>query len=85
MGSFLHKNNPSELGGTEGDATVYQLAGASLKLKFSKGNIQAVQGDTGHAKAKMVADTYAHSFDVNRKLIAQEMDSRFFSGMENRS
>lgn len=51
----------------------------SLKLKLSRGNIKAVQGDTGHAEARMVTDTYAHSFDADRKLIAQEMDSGFFS------
>lgn len=51
----------------------------SLKLKLSKGNIKAVQGDTGHAEAKMVTDTYAHSFDADRKLIAREMDNSFFS------
>lgn len=51
----------------------------SLKLKLSQGNIKAVQGDTGHAEAQMVTDTYAHSFDADRKLIAQEIDSGFFS------
>lgn len=43
------------------------------------GNIKAVQGDTGHAEARMVTDTYAHGFDEDRKLIAHEMDSGFFS------
>ena len=33
----------------------------------------------------MVTDTYAHGFDADRKLIAQEMDSGFFAkvGTEN--
>lgn len=51
----------------------------SLKLKLSRGNIKAVQGDTGHAEARMVTDTYAHGFDADRKLIAQEMDAGFFA------
>lgn len=51
----------------------------SLKLKLSRGNIKAVQGDTGHAEARMVTDTYAHGFDADRKLIAREMDTGFFS------
>ena len=51
----------------------------SLKLKLSKGNIKAVQGDTGHAEAKMVTDTYAHGFDADRKMIAKEMNDSFFS------
>lgn len=58
----------------------------SLKLKLSRGNIKAVQGDTGHAEARMVTDTYAHGFDADRKLIAQEMDSGFFDkvGADNK-
>lgn len=55
----------------------------SLKLKLSRGNIKAVQGDTGHAEARMVTDTYAHGFDADRKLIAREMDSGFFSKVGN--
>ena len=55
----------------------------SLKLKLSKGNIKAVQGDTGHAEARMVTDTYAHSFDEDRKLIAQEMDAGFFAKVDS--
>ena len=51
----------------------------SLKLKLSRGNIKAVQGDTGHAEARMVTDTYAHGFDADRKLIAHEMDAGFFA------
>lgn len=55
----------------------------SLKLKLSRGNIKAVQGDTGHAEARMVTDTYAHGFDADRKLIAQEMDAGFFARVGN--
>lgn len=51
----------------------------SLKLKLSHGDIKAVQGDTGHAQARMVTDTYAHGFDTDRKMIAREMDAQFFS------
>ena len=57
-------------------------SGTSLKLKLSRGNIKAVQGDTGHAEARMVTDTYAHGFDEDRKLIAKEMDTGFFSKAE---
>ena len=56
----------------------------SLKLKLSKGNIKAVQGDTGHAEARMVTDTYAHGFDEDRKLIAKEMDTVFFSKLDRK-
>lgn len=56
----------------------------SLKLKLSSGNIKAVQGDTGHAEARMVTDTYAHGFDEDRKLIAHEMDSSFLRSADKR-
>lgn len=55
----------------------------SLKLKLSRGNIKAVQGDTGHAEARMVTDTYAHGFDADRKVIAHEMDTGFFAKVGN--
>lgn len=31
----------------------------------------------------MVTDTYAHGFDADRKLIAHEMDTGFFSKVNN--
>lgn len=51
----------------------------SLKLKLSRGNIKAVQGDTGHAEARMVTDVYSTSFDADRRTIAREMDEGFFA------
>ena len=51
----------------------------SLKPKLRRGNIKAVQGDTGHAEARMVTDTYAHGFDADRQLIAHEMDTGSFA------
>jgi integrase len=51
----------------------------SLKLKLSRGNVKAVQGDTGHAESRMVTEVYSRGFDADRKLIAKEMDSGFFS------
>ena len=53
----------------------------SLKLKLSKGNIKAVQGDTGRTEVRMVTDTYAYSFDEDRNLIAQSDISK----LENRN
>lgn len=51
---------------------------ASLKLRIGGGNIKAVQGDTGHAQARMVTDLYAHTCDEDRRLLAQKMDEDFF-------
>ncbi len=51
---------------------------ASLKLRIGKGNIKAVQGDTGHAQARMVTDLYAHICNEDRRILAQNMETDFF-------
>lgn len=51
---------------------------ASLKLAISGGNIKAVQGDTGHAQARMVTDLYAHTNNDERKMLAQKVERDFF-------
>lgn len=50
---------------------------ASLKLQIG-GNIKAVQGDTGHAQARMVTDLYAHTHNEDRRRLAQKVDEDFF-------
>lgn len=50
----------------------------SMKLQVSGGDIKAVQGDTGHSQANMVTDVYAHTFDDNRKRIADRLETAFF-------
>ena len=50
----------------------------SMKLQLSGGDIKAVQGDTGHAQSSMVTDVYSHTFDENRKRIADQMETAFF-------
>ena len=50
----------------------------SMKLQVSGGDIKAVQGDTGHSQANMVTDVYSHTFDENRKRIADQMETSFF-------
>lgn len=59
----------------------------SLMLKLSGGDVKSVQGNSGHAESRMVTDTYAHSFDADRKLLAQEIDTAFFAkvGAESKS
>ena len=46
-----------------------------------------MQGNSGHAESRMVTDTYAHSFDTDRKLLTQEIDTDFFAkvGAETKS
>ena len=50
----------------------------SIKLQISRGNIKAVQGDTGHAQARMVTEVYAHTNNEERQLLAQKVDEKFF-------
>lgn len=50
----------------------------TLKLQLSNGDIKAVQGDTGHAQARMVTDQYAHITERSRQNLAQQVDVEFF-------
>lgn len=49
-----------------------------MKLQLSGGNVKAVQGDTGHAQARMVTDLYAHADTEDRRLLAQKVEQQFF-------
>ena len=51
---------------------------ASLKLQIGGGNIKAVQGDTKYAQARMVTDLYAHTYNEDRRRLAQKVDEDFF-------
>ena len=54
----------------------------SLKLELSKGDITAVQGDTGHAQASMVTDVYARTNNTRRKKLARLVEQNFFEAMK---
>lgn len=53
---------------------------ATVKLLISNGDVKSVQGDTGHAQAKMVLDTYGHILDQERKKTAKRFESSFYEG-----
>lgn len=50
----------------------------TYKLKWTEGDIKAVQGDSGHARADMVANTYSHILDEDRVSNAQLFDRKFY-------
>lgn len=50
----------------------------TYKLKLNGGDIKAVQGDSGHAQAKMVTDQYSHILDDSRKINAQLFQEAFY-------
>ena len=57
----------------------------TVKLQISGGDIKAVQGDTGHAQARMVTDLYAHIDHEDRRQLAQKLESDFFQRSRQRS
>lgn len=52
----------------------------TYKLKLNGGDMKSVQGDSGHAQLKMVADVYSHIIDEDRCVNAQRMEQAFYSG-----
>lgn len=57
-------------------------SGITYKLKLNGGDTKSVQGDSGHAQLKMVADVYSHIIDDDRCLNAQRMEEAFYSGQK---
>ena len=51
---------------------------AGVKLKLSKGDLKAVQGDGGWNTPDMITKRYAHILDEDRRKLAQEMDASFY-------
>lgn len=45
-------------------------------------HMKSVQGDSGHAQVKMVADVYSHIIDDDRRLNAERMEAAFYSGRQ---
>ncbi|MCD8053144.1 MAG: DNA topoisomerase [Lachnospiraceae bacterium] len=50
----------------------------TYKLKLNGGDIKAVQGDSGHAQAKMVTDQYSHIIDDDRRHNAELFENAFY-------
>ena len=57
----------------------------TYKLKLNGGDMKSVQGDSGHAQVKMVADVYSHIIDDDRRLNAERMEAAFYSGRQTAS
>ena len=54
----------------------------TYKLKINGGDMKSVQGDSGHAQVKMVADVYSHIIDDDRQRNAQRFEEAFYSKPE---
>ncbi len=51
---------------------------AGVKLRLSKGDLKAVQGDAGQAQLKMVSDVYSYILDEDRRLNADKLEKVFY-------
>ena len=51
---------------------------AGVKLRLSKGDLKAVQGDGGWNTPDMITKRYAHIMDEDRRKLADEMESSFY-------
>lgn len=56
---------------------------ATYQLEVSGGDIKAVQGNTGHAQAGILVDTYAHIQNRARIDLAARIEQDFYSAEEN--
>lgn len=54
------------------------------KLVCSQGDIKSVQGDTGHSRAEMVTDVYAHVIDEDRRNNARRFEANFYASLDLR-
>lgn len=45
--------------------------------------MKSVQGDSGHAQVKMVADVYSHIIDDDRRVNAARLEEAFYSGRQS--
>ena len=61
---------------------VYMTGLAGKNLKLTGGDLKSVQGDSGHAQVKMVADVYSHIIDDDRRLNAQRFEEQFYQTKE---
>src|SRR5574344_2101032 len=64
------------------------LIGVTSLIFNAKGNpfgqllMKSVQGDSGHAQVKMVADVYSHIIDDDRRMNAERLEAAFYSGRQ---
>lgn len=51
---------------------------ATYQLLISDGDVKSVQGNTGHASADMLVNTYAHIQDAPRLALSRKFESSFY-------
>lgn len=75
LGTLIRENNLPKV-------VFHSIRHSSItyKLKLNGGDMKSVQGDSGHAQLKMVADVYSHIIDDDRCLNAQRFEDEFYGG-----
>ena len=56
----------------------FRHSSITYKLKLNGSDMKSVQGDSGHAQVKMVADVYSHIIDDDRRINAQRFEEQFY-------
>ncbi len=56
----------------------FRYLSITYKLKWGGGDMKSVQGDSGHAQVKMVADVYSHIIDDDRRINVQRFEEQFY-------
>jgi len=69
------------------DVCFHSLRHSSItyKLKLTGGDIKAVQGDSGHAQAKMITDQYSHILDDSRRENAHLLQNAFYAAPKEKA
>ena len=56
-----------------------RYSSATYQLLQSDGDFKSVQGNTGHATASVLMDTYAHTQDKPRLELTEKIEANFYS------
>ena len=59
--------------------TALPCISATYQLLQSDGDFKSVQGNTGHATASVLMDTYAHTQDKPRLELTEKIEANFYS------
>lgn len=52
---------------------------ATYQLRISEGDVKAVQGNTGHSRADVLVNTYAHIQDEPRRVLSERFEAKFYT------
>ena len=74
-GAALSSTSLAYLGGGAIAVGDHVQISITYKLKLNGGDMKSVQGDSGQAQVKMVADVYSHIIDDDRRLHVERLEA----------